>query len=167
MPHERIEQAFSRQRLADRITVSLHKAIVNGEYATGGQLPASKSLALHFGVSITVVREALSRLKADGLVASRQGKGVFVAKDKTALPFRLTSGTPRALLDVFELRMGVEVQAARLAAERRTTRDLKHMEKCLKAMEPERKSFDEALDADIEFHRAIAIATRNRLIVSF
>jgi DNA-binding FadR family transcriptional regulator len=167
MPHERIEQTFSPQSLADRITVSLREAIANGQYAPGVQLPAGKSLALQFGVSITVVREALSRLKSDGLVASRQGKGVFVAKDEKARPFRLTGGTPRALLDVFELRMGVEVQAARLAAERRTTRDLKQMEKCLKAMEPARKSFDEALDADIEFHRAIAVATRNPLIVSF
>ena len=146
MPHKRIEQTFSPQSLADRITVSLRESIVNGQYAPGGQLPAGKSLALQFGVSITVVREALSRLKADGLVASRQGKGVFVAKDKTARPFRLTGGTPRALLDVFELRMGVEVQAARLAAQRRTARDLKQMERCLKAMEPARKAFDEALD---------------------
>ncbi|MGZ5811319.1 MAG: FadR/GntR family transcriptional regulator [Xanthobacteraceae bacterium] len=167
MRHKRIEQTFSPQSLADRITVSLREAIVNGQYGPGEQLPAGKSLALQFGVSITVVREALSRLKADGLVGSRQGKGVFVAKDKTARPFRLTGGTSRALLDVFELRIGVEVQAARLAAERRTARDLKQMEKCLKAMEPARKSFDEALDADIEFHRAIAVATRNPLIVSF
>jgi GntR family transcriptional regulator, transcriptional repressor for pyruvate dehydrogenase complex len=167
MPHRPIEQTFSPQSLADRITVSLREAIVNGRYSPGVQLPAGKNLALQFGVSITVVREALSRLKADGLVASHQGKGVFVAKDEKARPFRLTGGTPRALLDVFELRMGVEVQAARLAAERRTVRDLRQMEKCLKAMAPARKSFDEALDADIEFHRSIAVATRNPLIVSF
>jgi GntR family transcriptional repressor for pyruvate dehydrogenase complex len=167
MSHEQIEHPFSLQSLADRMTVSLREAIVKGQYTPGAQLPAGKSLALNFGVSITVVREALSRLKADGLVVSRQGKGVFVAKDKTARPFRLTGGTPRALLYVFELRMGVEVQAARLAAERRTARDLKQMEKCLKSMEPARRSFEEALDADIEFHRAIAIATKNSLIVSF
>jgi GntR family transcriptional repressor for pyruvate dehydrogenase complex len=65
------------------------------------------------------------------------------------------------------LRMGVEVQAASLAAKRRTTRDLNVMTKCLRAIEPSRKSFDQALLADLAFHRAIAEATRNPLIVSF
>lgn len=164
-----IEQTVSPQSLADRITVSLRDTIVSGKYSLGEQLPPGKNLALNFGVSITVIREALSRLKADGLVASRQGKGVFVTKDTKDRPFRLAKSKEktRALLDVLELRMGVEVQAASLAAQRRTSADLKLMAKCLKAMEPSRKSFDEALSADIEFHRTIAVATRNPLIVSF
>ena len=163
------EQALSLQSLTDRITVTLREHIVGGKYAPGRQLPAGKDLSLAFGVSITVVREALSRLKADGLVASRQGKGVFVANDSKARPFRLvkSNGTQRAILEIFELRMGVEVQAASLAAKRRTTRDLNVMTKCLRAMEPSRKSFDKALLADLAFHRAIAEATRNPLIVSF
>jgi len=94
---------------------------------------------------------------------------VFVAADGMARPFRLVQsvGTPRALLEVFELRTGIEVQAAGLAAERRTARDLRQMAKFLKIMKPGRVSFEEGLAADIEFHRAIAIATRNPLIVSF
>jgi GntR family transcriptional repressor for pyruvate dehydrogenase complex len=163
------EQIFSHQSLSDRITVSLREAITSGRYASGQQLPAGKDLAQSFGVSITVVREALSRLKADGLIASRQGKGVFVAADGSNRPFRLikSGGTPRALLEVFELRMGIEVQAASLAAQRRTAEDLSEMAKYLKDLKPSRKSFDEALSADVAFHRAIAVATRNPLIVSF
>jgi GntR family transcriptional repressor for pyruvate dehydrogenase complex len=163
------EQALSPQSLTDRITVTLREHIVGGKYAPGRQLPAGKDLAQAFGVSITVIREALSRLKADGLVASRQGKGVFVAEDSKARPFRLvkSNGTQRALLEIFELRMGVEVQAASLAAKRRTARDLAVMTKHLKAMQPSPKSFDQALLADLAFHRAIAEATRNPLIVSF
>lgn len=169
MPSRRIEQTVAPQSLADRITVALRESIVSGQYELGEQLPAGKDLAQNYGVSITVIREALSRLKADGLVDSRQGKGVFVAKDTIDRPFRLTKSNEkaRAILEVLELRMGVEVQAASLAAERRRPADLKKMEKCLKVMEPSRKSFDEALSADIEFHRAIAVATQNPLIVAF
>jgi DNA-binding FadR family transcriptional regulator len=66
---------------------------------------------------------------------------------------------------IFELRMGVEVQAASLAAERRTTQDLNAMARHLKLMEPGRKPFGEALAADLAFHRTIAEATKNPLIV--
>lgn len=169
MTSKRAEQTFSPQSLADRITISLRDDIADGRYASGQQLPAGKDLAQNFGVSITVIREALSRLKADGLIASWQGKGVFVAADGINRPFRLVKSgvAPRALLEVFELRMGVEVQAASLAAQRRTSRDLNQMARCLKAMKPKQKSFEEALSADVEFHRSIAVATRNPLIVSF
>jgi GntR family transcriptional regulator, transcriptional repressor for pyruvate dehydrogenase complex len=161
--------SVSANNLTDRITATLRDDIVGGKYAPGAQLPPGKALGQHFGVSITVVREALARLKADGLVASRQGKGVFVPNDSRARPFRLEpgSGAKRSLSDIFELRMGVEVQAASLAAERRTARDLSLMAKCLKAMEPKRKPFGEALAADLAFHRTIAEATRNPLIVGF
>ena len=126
MASEQVEQTVSPNSLTDRITATLRDDIVSGKYAPGGQLPPGKELGQHFGVSITVVREALSRLKADGLVASRQGKGVFVPNDAKARPFRLAlaSGTQHSLFEIFELRMGVEVQAASLAAERRTTRQL-------------------------------------------
>jgi DNA-binding FadR family transcriptional regulator len=169
MTPKKAEEISPSQSLADRITISLREDIAKGRYAAGGQLPPSKDLAESYGVSITVVREAFSRLKADGLIASRQGKGVFVAADGMARPFRLvkSGGAPRALLEVFELRMGIEVQAASLAAERRTNRDLQQMAKFLKIMKPSRTSFEEGLAADIEFHRAIAVATRNSLIVSF
>ncbi len=81
---------------------------MSGQYGLGEQLPAGKDLALNYGVSITVIREALSRLKADGLVDSRQGKGVFVAKDTIDRPFRLAKSNEkaRAILEVLELRMG-------------------------------------------------------------
>ncbi|MEH2483393.1 GntR family transcriptional repressor for pyruvate dehydrogenase complex [Nitrobacteraceae bacterium AZCC 2146] len=169
MAPERLLHTVSPNNLTDRITATLRDDIVSGKYAPGGQLPPGKELGQQFGVSITVVREALSRLKADGLVASRQGKGVFVPNDTKARPFRLAlgSGTQLSLTDIFELRMGVEVQAASLAAERRTTRDLNLMARYLKVMEPARKPFAEALAADLAFHRAIAEATRNPLIVGF
>src|SRR6267142_3669921 len=136
MASEQVEQTVSPNSLTDRITATLRDDIVSGKYAPGGQLPPGKELGQHFGVSITVVREALSRLKADGLVASRQGKGVFVPNDTRLRPFRLelTSGARMPVAHIFELRMGVEVQAASLAAERRTAQDLSTMARYLKLM---------------------------------
>jgi GntR family transcriptional repressor for pyruvate dehydrogenase complex len=78
------------------------------------------------------------------------------------------AGEPQSSLrHIFELRMAVEMQAASLAAERRTKADLKAMLVCLKVMEPSKNSFEEALASDIAFHLAIAQATQNPLIVSF
>ena len=169
MTYKRVRRAAVSNNLTDRITMMLREDIINGKYEPGKQLPAGKNLSEAFGVSITVVREALSRLKSDGLIASHQGKGVFVENDAKARPFRLaTAGEPQSWLrHIFELRMAVEMQAASLAAERRTSTDLKSMLACLKVMEPARHSFEEALASDIAFHLTIAKATQNPLIVDF
>lgn len=164
-----LRQGFHPESLSEQVTKTLQEEILGGKYLPGIQLPSGKDLAELFGVSITVIREALSRLKAEGLIASRQGKGVFVSQDHKARPFRLgiTNITRQSLSDVIELRIGVEVEAAGLAAERRGASDLKIMAACLKAMKPASKPSKEALSADIEFHRAIAMATRNQMIISF
>jgi GntR family transcriptional regulator, transcriptional repressor for pyruvate dehydrogenase complex len=169
MTYKRVQRSTVSHNLTDRITVMLRNDIVSGKYEPGRQLPAGKDLGDLFGVSITVIREAISRLKSDGMVASHQGKGVFVENDAKARPFRLASPTGKqsSLLHIFELRMAVEVQAAILAAERRKPSDLKAMAKCLKEMEPSRNPFEQALASDIAFHLAIAEATQNPLIVSF
>lgn len=169
MTYRQVRRTTASNNLTDRITAMLRDDIVSGKYAPGRQLPAGKDLSETFGVSITVIREALSRLKSDGLVASHQGKGVFVEDDAKARPFRLATGegSKHALRHIFELRMGVELQAATLAAERRRPSDLKAMQDCLKQMEPNKNSFEKALAADIAFHLTIAQATQNPLIVSF
>lgn len=170
MVYRKVQRTFvSSDSLADRIAGMLRDDIVTGKYKPGRQLPPGKDLTERFGVSITVVREALARLKSDGLVASHQGKGVFVEQDSTARPFRLPVASVRkdTLAHIFELRIGIEVQAAVLAAERRRARDLKAMMRHLRVMEPGRRSFEEALAADIGFHLAIAEATQNPLIVGF
>jgi GntR family transcriptional regulator, transcriptional repressor for pyruvate dehydrogenase complex len=164
-----LRQGFNPESLSEHVTKTLQEEILGGKYLPGIQLPSGKELGQQFGVSITVIREALSRLKAEGLIASRQGKGVFVSQDHKARPFRLgiTNITHQALSDVIELRIGVEVEAAGLAAERRVTSDLNIMAVCLKAMKPASKPSNDALSADVEFHRAIAMATRNQMIISF
>jgi GntR family transcriptional repressor for pyruvate dehydrogenase complex len=169
MTYRQVPRSTVSNNLTDRITSMLREDIVSGKYEPGGQLPAGKDLSATFGVSITVIREALSRLKSDGLVASHQGKGVFVEDDVKARPFRLAAAedAKSSLRHIFELRMGVEMQAATLAAERRSPGDLKAMLDCLKQMEPNKNSFEQALASDMAFHLAIAQATQNPLIVSF
>ena len=169
MTYRQVRRSTASNNLTDRITLMLRDDIVRGKYEPGQQLPPGKDLGEAFGVSITVIREALSRLKSDGLIASHQGKGVFVEDDAKARPFRLatTEGSDRSLRHIFELRMGVELQAATIAAERRKPADLRAMLDCLKQMEPNKNSFEQALAADIAFHLSIARATQNPLIVSF
>jgi GntR family transcriptional repressor for pyruvate dehydrogenase complex len=169
MTYRPVQRAAVSNNLTDRITMMLREDIVNGKYKPGKQLPAGRDLSESFGVSITVVREALSRLKSDGLIASHQGKGVFVEDNAKARPFRLaTAGESQgSIRHIFELRMAVEMQAASLAAERRTRANLKAMQACLKVMEPSHGSFEQALASDIAFHLAIAEATQNPLIVNF
>jgi GntR family transcriptional regulator, transcriptional repressor for pyruvate dehydrogenase complex len=169
MTYRQVRRSNASNNLTDRITLMLRDDIVRGKYEPGERLPAGKDLGEAFGVSITVIREALSRLKSDGLIASHQGKGVFVEDDTRARPFRLATseGSDRSLRHIFELRMGVELQAATIAAERRKASDLRAMLDCLKQMEPNKNSFEQALAADIAFHLSIARATQNPLIVSF
>lgn len=170
IPKNPSQPSMHSSNLTDRISTMLRQDILAGKYPPGTRLPPGKDLSEVFGVSITVVREALSRLKSDGLIASYQGKGVFVEDDVKARPFRLSTAGEKqgSIACIFELRMAVEVQAASLAAERRRPADLKAMRAALKHMEPAAaRSFEKALSSDIEFHLAIAEATRNPLIVNF
>jgi DNA-binding FadR family transcriptional regulator len=169
MPYTPVRRATASNNLTDRVTSMLRDDIISGKYEPGRKLPPSKDMSEAFGVSITVIREALSRLKSDGLIASHQGKGVFVENDAKARPFRLSTptGAQPSLQHIFELRMAVEMQAAILAAERRRPSDLKAMSGCLKLMEPSTNTFKRAVESDIAFHLAIAEATQNPLIVSF
>src|ERR1700759_4891902 len=111
MPYKPVRRATNSNNLTDRVTSMLRDDIESGKYQPGRKLPASKQMSEAFGVSITVVREALSRLKSDGLIASHQGKGVFVEDDTKARPFRLATaeGTKSSLGHIFELRICVEM----------------------------------------------------------
>src|SRR5580704_14105114 len=91
MTCRQVRRSTVSNSLTDRITAALRQDIISGKYEPGRQLPAGKDLSATFGVSITVIREALSRLKSDGLIASHQGKGVFVEDDARARPFRLAT----------------------------------------------------------------------------
>ena len=150
--------------LAHRVYDALLDDITAGRLKAGDRLPVEPALAESFGVSRTVIREAVSRLKADGLVRSRQGAGVFVSQARSQRAFRIAepegSGA-RLVREIFELRLGLEVEAATLAARRRSAEDLKALHAAVVAMEATKLGADDGVAADVDFHRRIALAAAN------
>lgn len=158
------------QRLTDRIAQVLAQRIRDGEFVPGERLPTEKDMAGLFGVSRSVVREAVSMLKYDGLVETRQGSGVFVSRSPNTRSFRIECGLLGGITDlraVFELRCIVESAAAGLAAERRDLEDIAILRGHLEAMAKDIAAGREGVDADTAFHTAIARAADNAYLLRF
>jgi GntR family transcriptional repressor for pyruvate dehydrogenase complex len=158
------------QSLTDRIAQVLATRIRDGLLLPGERLPAEKDMAERFGVSRSVVREAVSMLKYDGLVETRQGSGVFISNTPNTRSFRIESGLLGGGADlraVFELRSIVESAAAALAAERRGPEDIAILRGHLEAMATDIAAGREGVDADTAFHTAIARAADNPYLMRF
>ncbi len=150
--------------LTDRVSEALIQLINGEELPPGSRLPSEIDMGSRFGVSRTVIREAISRLKSEGLVESRQGSGVFVREKNMDLPFRIdpsSMGAIESVLEVVELRMVLEGEIAALAAERRTKAQMAAIRRALKHIEEDVETGSDGVDADIAFHRSIAEATNN------
>jgi DNA-binding FadR family transcriptional regulator len=150
--------------LADKVLARLGADIRGGRLAPGARLPTEQELTSTMRVSRTVVREAVAALRADGLVVTRRGSGAYVAANPTASPFRIASaplGQLSAVLDVMELRLAVEVEAAGFAAERAGRRQVAAVRAALRDIDRALKSGGGAVPEDFAFHRAIAEATGN------
>jgi DNA-binding FadR family transcriptional regulator len=145
--------------LISRITAD----ITSGRLKPGARLPTEQELIAATGVSRTVVREAVAALRADGLVVTRQGVGAFVAEN-VRRPFRIEFDalrTLREVLEVMELRTGIEIEAAGLAAERATPAQLRRIAECFEEIGSAIRRGDSAVDQDYAFHCSIAEATGN------
>lgn len=160
-------------RLSDEVGAALEKRIRSGALNPGERLPTEAQLGAQFAVSRAVVREAVARLKAEGLVESRQGAGVFVTAHPGAAAFRMNSGqatVAQDARDVFELRLIVEAAAAERAAVRHTPERLAQIGAALAAMDAAIGDVTDAADgagADDAFHCAVAAASGNPLIHRF
>ncbi len=157
------------RNLTSELTARLAEEIISGKLAPRSRLPTEQEMIASFGVSRTVVREAISALRAEGLVESRQGAGVFVTSDMSR-PLRLDPdalATLQGVIDLMELRMSVEIEAAGLAAERRTPENVADIEAALTAFERAVAQGDEAVEPDYLFHLAISKATQNDHFRSF
>lgn len=153
-----------RQSLTSQLVESVTDRIQSGHYKRGAQLPTEKDLIEEFGVSRTVVREAIANLKASGLVSTRQGVGAFVL-DEGVRAFRISEehlSVVEEVLEALELRIAIESEAAALAARRRSPEELEHILAACDAMDAAIEAGDDTVGADIAFHRAIALATGNR-----
>ena len=114
------------------------RVIRTGRFMSGEKLPTEQELNAQFGVSRTVIREAMASLRSEGLVVSRQGSGVFVADHRANRTFRIVRAEVRSLTEienVLQLRLAVELEAAAIAAKKRSDEDLAHMRRWLDAID--------------------------------
>lgn len=154
-------------RLSEEVSGELQRRIARGELKPGDRLPTEKALGDAFGVSRAVVREAVARLKADGLIETRQGSGAFIVEAPKTINLRFWQGAGpdlEELRDIFELRAMVEGAVAELAAQRRDKKDLKAMAEQLQAMEDALTGGRDGTEADDNFHIAMARATHNAYV---
>ncbi|MGE0312851.1 MAG: FadR/GntR family transcriptional regulator [Lautropia sp.] len=151
--------------LALDLVESLGDRIRDGRIAQGQQLPTEAALVAQYSVSRTVVREAISKLQASGLVETRHGIGTFAVGLGDTTAFRIGPEQIATLNDVvavLELRIGVETEAAALAAMRRTDAGLRAMRAALDAFASAASAGLDAVGPDFQFHLEIARATRNQ-----
>ena len=155
--------------LADRVTTTLYDQIRQGGFAPGARMPSENELTERFQVSRTVIREAISRLKSEGLVGSRRGSGTVVLAPNNATPFRLdidVQDSIQAVLRVIELRRGVEGEMAALAAQRRTKAQNLRIRQALKNIDKAVQEGRDGVQEDFAFHAAISEAAHNPLYTS-
>jgi Transcriptional regulators len=158
-----------RGSLSAEVADALAEQIRQGVLVPGDRLPTEKQLTEMYGVSRAVVREAMARLKSEGLVVSQQGSGVFVDPNLHKNAFRisaLTADDTQDLEHILELMLSIEVTAARYAAVRRTEADLKKIRQGLVGMEYALLNDKLGDEEDYQFHRAIVLATHNPYLVS-
>lgn len=151
----------SRPTLSDRVYNTLYSRIANGDYAPEQKLPPETALAEELAVSRPVVRDALERLRLEGLVASRQGAGTHVLAHQQG---PLGYGRIETIADIqrcYEFRLTIEPQAARLAAERRDSATIAALQQALELMRMATGSMSHREDADFAFHLAVASAANN------
>ncbi|WP_428580414.1 FadR/GntR family transcriptional regulator [Piscinibacter sp.] len=150
--------------LALGVVEALSDRIRDGRLAPGTKLPTEAEVMAEFGVSRTVVREALSKLQAGGLVETRHGVGTFVVGPGDASAFRIEPqqlATLRDVIAVLELRIGVETEAAGLAAQRRSEANLSAMRRAIAEFAQAVEEGRDAVAADFQLHTEIARATQN------
>jgi DNA-binding FadR family transcriptional regulator len=168
---EQIEEGRPRQGLTQRVIAELRRQIDSGALKPGDKLPTEQALIKQFGVSRTVIREAVAGLRADGLLEPRQGVGVFVLEPvvpDTELPL-LTLPTRKIsdIIESLELRTAVEVEAAGLAAARCSPAQEAEIHSRLKDFEARVEAGEPTEAEDFAFHVAVAEAANNQRFKEF
>ncbi|CAD7038885.1 FadR family transcriptional regulator [Pseudorhizobium endolithicum] len=157
-----------KPKLSERVASTLRSQIISGEMRGGEKLPTESQLTETFGVSRTVVREAVANLAADGLVESRQGAGVFVCERPVMAFASITQEIGMKIshaLNVIEVRMGLEIESAGLAAARRNAAQEAAIHEAFFEFDRLLALGEATGRSDFMFHRAIAAATNNPFYV--
>jgi GntR family transcriptional repressor for pyruvate dehydrogenase complex len=156
---------FPRERLYEQVADHVEELVGSGKLQQGDKLPPERELAQRLGVARGVVREAVKLLGARGLVTVRPGRGTFIVEmssdsisDHLSRFFRLGYQSHG---DLNELRRILEVEIAFLAAQRAEAEDLAEMERAIQEMDDSIETPESYIDADIDFHLALARAAQN------
>jgi len=158
------ERARGVGSLVTQVGERLRQEIASGRYGPGDKLPSEIELTEAHGVSRTVVREAVAALRSDGLVEVRQGAGIFVMiPDANGAMGRVDRARVYSDLEVLEVRTPLELEAAALAALRRSPAQEEAIFRCHREVFARIESGQSIRDADMRFHLAIADATNNPL----
>jgi GntR family transcriptional repressor for pyruvate dehydrogenase complex len=164
------DQIRREPRLSDKVADAMLQTILSRGLRSGDRLPSERELGEQFGVSRTVVREAVRVLSAKGIVETRTGSGVRVAAVDAgavseAMSLFLHGHQTLDYRKVHEIRTMVEVQMAGVAAERASIAGLSRLEAACERVENEIAHVERAAFADVAFHRAIGACTQNELYV--
>lgn len=151
------------QSLVESVVSAIRREIEAGRLPAESKMPTEHQLAEQLHVSRSVIREAISQLKADGVLVIRPGSGSFVSQTPSGVVFRLPNknGLLPNLDQLFELRLWIEIQAASVAAQRHTKEDLVRMSEAMTLMENNSDNSKISSAADVEFHRSIVAACKN------
>lgn len=162
------EMKLQRKTLSEQVEEFIREHIVSRKIAPGQSLPSSIQLAEQFGVSRAIVREALKSLEARGLITIANGKRATVnpVNNQILIDYfdRMAQDREEALIELLELRKGLEVQGSFMAAERRTDDEMRQIRDLVRQMRAQVGKLDAYLDLDVQLHLAIAGASHNRML---
>jgi GntR family transcriptional regulator, transcriptional repressor for pyruvate dehydrogenase complex len=166
-----IYRAVKTSRLYEQIVQQVEDSILKGQLKTGDQLPAERDLAQRFGVSRTAVREAVKTLQEKGLVEAYSGRGTFVTNGtsqaiRQSLDLMIRINQQEGPANLAELRFVLEPDIAFLAAPRIEEQLLATMREAVAVMDRNLHDPDAYVEADLDFHLALAEAVGNPLILS-
>jgi len=167
MTSSRLNLMFEKipaRAMSDQVAQQLLKQIEVGSFRATGKLPTEAALAQEFGVSRTVIREAISRLKNEGVVEPRQGSGVFISEHAAIRPLRIDYAEAvdaKSLPHLLAVRRAIEAEVAAEAARRRTDADMDAIDATLRAIDEAVGQGRDGVAEDLAFHRALADVTGN------
>ena len=164
----------SRTTLSEQVAMQLSAEIDGGRWVPGEKLPSEADLCKVFNVGRSTLREALKSLSFIGLIRMRAGEGSYVAEERSKYmerPLLLSRGvlnTEKEVNDLCETRLVMEVETAALCAQRASEQDFSELEKIVREMKNSVERGDEEFSRlDLNFHMAIAAATRNEVMIDF
>ncbi len=164
-------KAIQSSRLCEQIVEQIEESILKGRLKSGDQLPAERDLAQEFGVSRTAVREAIKTLREKGFVEAYSGRGTFITNERSqairhSLDRMIKINQPEGFIQLAEARSILEPEIAALAAVRADEQHLTMMRDAVAAMDRAQGDPDLYIEADLDFHLALAEAAGNQIILS-